>query len=187
MSLINNIKNIITDYIDNYYTNYLKENKILKIDEDTLDTILNDIYDTNSKNIKSIIRNKLKEMYKDDYPSASVENIIFDIFQDKDLSIQKIKEEIINNQNRNKLDIILPIYNNSLNMKINIVDNFILITDIDTSLHTQENYDTIKKYKFIYSINDIVLDKLNNKEKIETIKKLTSENTSLKLQLYFLL
>ncbi len=187
MNLINDIKIIISDYIYKYYTNFLKENNILKIIEDDLLNILKNIYETNCKELKSVIRNNLKEKYKNDYPSASVENIIFDIFQDKDIGIEKIKQEILYSQSLSEYNISLPIYENSLNMTINIVDNFVIINGIDETRHLKEHSNIIKKYKFIYSINNIILEKLNYEEKINTIKKLTKENDKLDLQLYFLL
>ena len=187
MNLINDIKIIISDYIYKYYTNFLKENNILKIIEDDLLNILKNIYETNCKELKSVIRNNLKEKYKNDYPSGSVENIILDIFQDKDLSIEKIREEIINNQNNNEYNILLPIYKNSLNMNINIIDNFVIINSIDREKHLDEHCNIVERYKFIYSINNIVLEKLNYDEKINLIQKLTKENDTLDLLLYFLL
>ena len=187
MNLINDIKIISNNYIHNYYTNYLKEKKILKIPNDDVVNILKNIYETNCKELKSVIRSNLKEKYKDDYPSGSVENIILDIFQDKDLSIEKIKGEIIRNQSNNEYNISLPIYKNSLNMKINIVDNFVLINSIDRTKHKDQDCDIVEKYKFIYSINNIILEKLNDIEKINLIQKLTNENNILHLQLYFLL
>jgi len=187
MNLINDIKIIINNYIHNYYTNYLKQNNILKIPDDELLNILKNIYETNCKELKSVIRNNLKEKYKNDYPSGSIENIILDIFQDKDLSIKKIKQEIIYNQNNNNCNISLPIYNNSLNMNINIIDNFVLINSIDREKHFDEDCNIVERYKFIYSINNIILEKLNYDEKINLIQKLTKENDTLDLQLYFLL
>ena len=187
MNLINDIKIIINNYVHNYYTNYLKQNNILKILHDDLIILLKNIYETNCKELKSVIRNNLKKKYKNDYPSGTVENIILDIFQDKDLSIEKIREEIIHNQNNNEYNISLPIYNNSLNMNINIIDNFVLINSIDRKKHLDKDCNIVEKYKFIYSINNIVLEKLNDDEKINLIHKLTKENDILNLQLYFLL
>ena len=103
------------------------------------------------------------------------------------MSIEKIREEIIHNQNDNEYNISLPIYKNSLNMNINIIDNFVLINSIDREKHLDEDCNIVEKYKFIYSINNIVLEKLNDNEKISLIQKLTTENDTLDLQLYFLL
>jgi hypothetical protein len=72
-------------------------------------------------------------------------------------------------------------------MNINIIDNFVLINSIDREKHLDKDCNIVEKYKFIYSINNIVLEKLNDNEKINLIQKLTKENDILDLQLYFLL
>ena len=41
------------------------------------------------KIIKNYYKKRFKELYKENYPSTSIENIILDIFQDKDLNITK--------------------------------------------------------------------------------------------------
>ena len=58
-----------------------------------IDSITN-AYDENFKLMKPHIRNKLKENHKEDYNSGLIENILLDIFQDRESNIFKIIEEI---------------------------------------------------------------------------------------------
>jgi len=94
MNIVDEIKEIAFNYIQNSYKNYLHNNNLLLIKEENLNTIINEIYNNEAKELKNTIRNKLKDKYKENYPSASVENIILDIFQDKTLNIQKTIDEI---------------------------------------------------------------------------------------------
>ena len=87
MNIVDEIKTIAFNYIENSYQNYLHTNKLLLIKEEKITNVINEIYNNEAKELKTTIRNKLKEKYKEDYPSASVENIILDIFQDKTSNI----------------------------------------------------------------------------------------------------
>ena len=125
---INDIKTIIFNFLENEYKSYLNENKILCIKENKLNEIIKDLYNNNTKNIKNIIRNTMKNKYKDNYKSASIEQIILDIFQDKDNNIQVIVNEI---------NFILTLW------KENIKDS--IVTHIDAKTKLQEY--SLKKFK----------------------------------------
>ena len=109
MNLTEEIKSLIFDYIDEEYKKYLKSNGILLIKKENINKVINNLYDNNNKNIKSLIRKSLKEKYMNDYPSGTVENMIFDIFQDKDLNINKITDELNFIQKKNYKEIEIPI------------------------------------------------------------------------------
>tara|TARA_Y100000389_G_scaffold197561_1_gene232383 strand:+ start:2885 stop:3451 length:567 start_codon:yes stop_codon:yes gene_type:complete len=187
MSLLDNIKNIVNKYIEQYYNDYINQNKILKIKQENLQDIISRVYEENSKDLKTHIRTKLRDIYKDEYPSGSVENILLDIFQDKNIGINKVVDEISVNQYNNTAIVTIPIINNSLCINIEIKDNYILIKNINISLHSNEICDKIMQYKFIYSINDIILEELSLQQKIDTIKCITTNSRSAKLELYLLL
>ena len=178
-NVIEDIKNSAFNIIEEEYKNYLKSNKLLLIAEDKLLSIISDYYNNNSKTIKSRIREELKEKYKEDYKSSLVENILLDIFQEKDVNIIKIVKELTLIQFKNLKQFTLPLINNSLNLNISLVDDYIIINSTNPKNITEhiELYEDISKYKFIYSINNILLHDLQNNEKINTIKK-NIENTT---------
>jgi hypothetical protein len=153
-----------------------------------MSTIINNFYEENKTNLKTIIRRDLKEIYKESYPSASIEDIILDIFQDKDLNINKTLNELLYIQNKNLHSLEIPIINDSLNLNISITNNYIIINstnpkNIKTSL---EIYEKISKYKFLYAIEDIILEEIDNNEKINTIKSLISNKNKINITLYYL-
>jgi hypothetical protein len=169
------------------------------IKEDNMKAIITSFYENYSKELKQTIRNKLKEAYKNNYPSAIVENSILDIFQDKELNINRVCDEFIILQKKHLYKLSLPLINNSLNLNINIADNFIIINSVNTKnidndelhelheLHElYELYDIINKYKFLYSIDDIVLEEYINEEKINIIKKTINNKEKVNIQLYYL-
>ena len=190
-NIIEDIKNSAFTIIEEEYKNYLKSNKLLLIAEDKLSSIIGDYYNNNSKTIKSRIREELKEKYKEDYKSSLVENILLDIFQEKDVNIIKIVKELTLIQFKNLKQFTLPLINNSLNLNISLVDDYIIINSTNPKNITEhiELYEDISKYKFIYSINNILLHDLQNNEKINTIKKNIENNTDNKIviECYYLI
>lgn len=189
MNLVEDIKSIIFNDIDEMYKNYLKENKILLIEKENLNNIIEEFYKNNNKIIKESIRSKLKEKYKNDYPSLSVENIILDIFQDKELNLKKIVDEINFIQDKNLKSIELPIINNSLNINISILENYVVINSVNKlNIHDEKKiYNEILDYKFIYSINNKKLENYNtDKEKIDLIKNEIIDKTTVPIEIYYL-
>ena len=177
-NIIDTIKLCIFNIIEEEYKNYLKANHILLIEDSKLLQIVTEFYDANVKNIKSKIRETLKESASEDYNSGLVENILLDIFQEKTINIMKIVNELTLIQNKNLAQFNLPIINNSLNLNISLLDNYIIINSVNPKniKHFDELYKCINKYKFLYSINDILLHNYYNEEKINIIKKTISSN-----------
>ena len=195
MNIVDEIKTIAFNYIENSYQNYLHNNNLLLIKEEKLSNVINEIYNNESKELKHTIRSKLKEKHKEAYPSASVENIILDIFQDKTLNIQKTIDEIAFIQKKNLKILTIPLINQSLNLNISLIDNFVLINSIKSKANietsTLELYAIIENYKFLYSINDTILNEVENNEKINTIKNIIEEQkkenkNEINIELYYL-
>lgn len=188
MNITEEIKNIILKYIEKEYQKYLQEHKILLIKETEIKTIITELYDNNSRSIKSTIRSSLKEKYKEEYPNASVENIIFDIFQDKNLNVNKIVDEIIFIQKKNYKSFTIPIIENNLNINISIIENYVVINAVNNKNIDLYNdlYSDIIKYKFIYSVNNKILDDYCNVEKINIIKEEINNKTEIEIGLYYL-
>ena len=195
MNIVDEIKTIAFNYIENSYQNYLHNNNLLLIKEEKLSNVINEIYNNESKELKHIIRSKLKEKYKESYPSASVENIILDIFQDKTFNIQKTIDEIAFIQKKNLKILTIPLINQSLNLNISLIDNFVLINSIKSKANIEtyilELYAIIENFKFLYSINNTILNEVENNEKINTIKNIIEEQkkenkNEINIELYYL-
>ena len=188
-NIISTIKDCIFNIIEEEYKNYLKSNNILLIEDSKLLQIVTDFYNANVKNIKSKIRETLKESASEDYNSGLVENILLDIFQEKTINIMKIVNELTLIQNKNLAQFNLPIINNSLNLNISLLDNYIIINSVNPKNieRFDELYECINKYKFLYSINNILLHNYCNEEKINVIKKTISSNINeVTIQCYYL-
>ena len=189
INIIDTIKQCIFTLLEEEYKNYLKLNNVLLIEDSNLLQIVTDFYNANVKNIKSKIRETLKESYSEDYKSGLVENILLDIFQEKTINIMKIVNELVLIQNKNLIQFTLPLINNSLNLNISLVDNYIVINSVNPKNVAQHNelYQSISKYKFLYSINDVLLHEYYNEEKIDIIKKIVSTNINeVTIQCYYL-
>jgi hypothetical protein len=188
-NIIDTIKHIIFTIIEEEYKNYLKSNNILLIEDSQLLQIVTEFYNSNVKNIKSKIRETLKTSNNEDYNSGLIENILLDIFQEKTINIMKIVNELTIIQKRNLMQFNLPIINNSLNLNISLVDNYIVINSINPKNIAQHNelYESISKYNFLYSINNILLHNYCNEEKINIIKQMLSTNINeVTIQCYYL-
>ena len=185
---INDIKTIVFEYLKNEYKNYLNKNKILCIKKDKINEIANLFYNNNIKEIKLEIRSKMRDKYQNNYPSAIIENIILDLFQDSEYNIHRVINEIIFIQDNNFMNFELPIINNSLNLNISNCDGYIIINHIKDTLNSnlKEIYNDVIRYKFIYSINDKILDDFNEDEKINIIKTEITNRKTINLGVYYL-
>lgn len=187
--ILETIKNSIYSIIEEEYKNYLETHKLLLIEKKELEKIVNDYYSLNSKTIKSKIREELKEKFGTDYNSTLVENILLDMFQEKDLNIIKIVNELETIQTKNLKQFTLPIINKSLNLNISLIDNYVIInsTNPKAIIEHASLYENISKYKFIYSINNDILHKYENDEKINVIKKhLDQCSDTINIECYYL-
>tara|TARA_X000000368_G_C23049556_1_gene720714 strand:+ start:2058 stop:2642 length:585 start_codon:yes stop_codon:yes gene_type:complete len=185
---INDIKILLFDFFKDEYKKYLHENKILCIKSSNIYKIANKFYDDNISKIKTIIRSKLKEKYKDDYSSATVENMILEIFQNSEDNIVNAVNEIDFIQNKNYMELELPIINNSLNLNISNSNGYIIINHLKDTLdpNLKDKYNDILNYKFIYSINNKILDDYDTDNKINIIKDEIMNKTIIKLGVYYL-
>ena len=188
--ILETIKNSIYTIIEDEYKNYLETHKLLLIEKKKLEKVVSDYYSTNSKAIKCKIRELLKEKFAHDYNSSLVENILLDIFQEKDINIIKIVNELEALQNKNLKEFVLPLINKSLNLNISLIDNYVIINSTNPKAITEHTslYENINNYKFIYSINNDLLHNYENDEKINVIKKHLEENitNTITIQCYYL-
>ena len=130
-----------------------------------------------SNNILLIEDSKLLEIVTEFY-SSNVKNIK-----------SKIVSELTIIQNKNLTQFTLPLINNSLNLNISLVENYVIINSVNPKNIAQHNelYESISKYKFLYSINNILLHNYCNEEKINIIKKTVSTSINeVTIQCYYL-
>ena len=147
--ILDTIKNSIYNIVEEEYKKYLETHKLLLIEKIELEKIVND------------------------YNSTLIENILLDLFQEKDINVLKIVNELEGIQNKNLKEFTLPIINNSLNLNISLIDNYVIINSTNPKAITEHIslYENINNYKFIYSINNDLLHNYENNEKINVIKK----------------
>lgn len=172
-TIIESIKSYVYNIVEEEYKKYLQSNKLLTLDRKLLIKVADDFYSNNSKTIKSNIRENLKAQYEEEYNSVMIENILLDLFQERDLNIIKITNEIIAMQEKNLKQISIPIVNNSLNLNISHVDGYIVINSTNPKKIEghYETYEIISNYKFLHSINNELLQNYPDNEKINVIKK----------------
>jgi len=188
-TIIEAIKSCAFNIVEDEYKKYLQMHKLLILDRNQLINVANDYYTNNSKTMKSQIRENLKTQYKEEYNSGMIENILLDLFQERDLNIIKITNEIIAIQEKNLKQITIPIVNNSLNLNISLVDGYIVInsTNPKNIEDYYEAYELIAKYKFLHSINNDLLQDYPDNEKINVIKKnIDACKTNITIVCYYL-
>jgi len=184
MSILDKIINISKKKVEEQYAEHLDISKKLKLSELELKDILINTF--NNNNWKEGIRNELKNELKNEYPKSSVENILLEIHQDKKKYVDLIKDEIISQQNNNTKELELDIKNNSLNINIELNDNYIVIKSVNENIYEKEIYELINKYKFIYKINNIILEEYDNDTKIKQLKENIINKEKVKITLYYL-
>ena len=173
MSISNRIKEIIMNFIKEKYFNYIDNNNILLINNYNLKRIITDFYSNNTKELKNNIRNTLKKELGSEYPSMTIENTLFDIFEDTSFNINRIILEIENYQNSISKKLQLKVFEKNLGIKLNINDHVEIISAENPNKDSNDQndiYNNINDYKYIYSINNKELSSLNTNTKISTIK-----------------
>ena len=89
------IKDLILFYVKENYNKYLTENNIIKIQNDKINEVIEELYDNKKEHLKKFIKDSLKELLKDDYPGdLIINNICFDVFQDDTLCKNRVCKEI---------------------------------------------------------------------------------------------
>ena len=89
------VKDLVIFYVKENYNNYLKENKIDKIDKEKIKSVISDLYYPKKDDLKEFVKNCMKETYKEEYPGDLViNNIFYDIYQDDELNINRMYNEI---------------------------------------------------------------------------------------------
>lgn len=94
-NILLNIKELISFYIRINYDEYLKENNIVKIEENKITEIVTEMFNTRKDHLKNFIKESLKDILKDKYPNDDrIDNIFNDLIEDRHFCITKITNEI---------------------------------------------------------------------------------------------
>ena len=192
-NLILTIKTLIERYIYNLYQQYLQDNNILLVKKAEIKGVIDKMYSENSKAIKQYVRTTLKHDMGQDYPSGSIENILLDIFQDREANILKLSNIIDDYQETNYMEIEKSINDNRLGLSIKFDGSFCMIgdntntdRDTDRDINTAcANQDQICRYRYLYSINGMIINEAF--DAISSIREIVANNNQVVIGLYRLL
>lgn len=173
-SLIVNIKTLIEDYMYRLYQKYLEENGCLLLKCGEIKGIIEKMYGVNSREIKQHVRDSLKGSMGSEYPSGTVENILLDIFQDRDTNIVKLSNIIQDYQANNYFEVDKSIEGGRLGLSIKFDGSFCEIGDAVE--------DIIARYKYLYSINGTIIEEQD--DAISLVREIVSKNDKVVLGLY---
>jgi len=96
------IQDLILFYVKENYNHYLEEEKILKIPDEKIKGMVQQIYGDKKEHIRMFLKESLKELMKDKYiGDLALMNICNEIFEDDELCINRLTLEITNYQNDN--------------------------------------------------------------------------------------
>ena len=168
MSLQFEITKIMHDLIKDYYNNYLEENKLILIPENEIRYLVEQYYENEKDYLKKTIRETLKTKFKTKFDKLAIENMIFEIFSDKDFAVNKIVRDISNYQNDNIIKI-NTIYKNDLGLQVDITEYGVYISNV---VKICDSYNNINKGDYIIKINNQDLLSGDNNYKIDVLKNL---------------
>ena len=94
-SILDTIKDLISFYVKTNYEEYLINHNINKINDSDIHKVVLELYIDKKNHIKVFIKKSMKDLYKEKYPGdLIINNILFDIFTDDKLAINKLITEI---------------------------------------------------------------------------------------------
>lgn len=181
MSLQEQIRNIIFYYVKTQYNNYLKKKKIKFIDDNKIYEIIKKMYIDKKKDLQQFIKSCLKEMMKDSYPGVLVENIIYDIFSDEEIAINRVALEIQKYQNFindnsccEEYEITFPIDPDyGIGLKIDFLENDVIVKNYKRKNNIKlpaEESGKISIGDSLIRINNKDIIKLSTDEKVKIVK-----------------
>ena len=186
-SLIVNIKTLIEDFIYRLYQKYIEEKGCLILKSGEIKGVIEKMYGSNSREIKQHVRESLKETMGNEYPSGTVENILLDIFQDRDTNIVKLTNIIQDYQENNYFEIEKEILEGRLGLSIKFDGSFCEIGDVRQKDDEKRDEivdinSIISRYQYLYSINETIIEE--HADAITMIKEIVSNQEKVVLGLY---
>jgi cytochrome c len=99
------IRNIVFYYIKAHYNKYLQEHNLTSIPKDELSSVVSELYDKNSLDLKKYIRGTMRKNFPDYDQNftlkTSTEEIILEMYDDPEYSKNRLVLEIESHQNNN--------------------------------------------------------------------------------------
>ena len=93
--LVKMIKEITLQFAKYHYDEYLKKEKIEKIEDRDIEEAIKTMWThQRKKELGEIIRENMKKFLKEDYSTFIIEGIISEMFMDDNLAIGRIQTEI---------------------------------------------------------------------------------------------
>lgn len=181
-SLEEQVRNIVFYYIKINYNQYLKKHNLKYIDEDKIRDVIEELYIDKKKDLQNFIRNCLKEMMKNSYPGSLVENIIYEIFEDRYLAINRVTLEISKYQDYMLNNVVMeqeiqiPIdHEYGIGLRLDFLEDEVVIKNFKRTESNQilsaEKTGVISIGDTVTKINNYDLSSLNTQDKIEIVKK----------------
>lgn len=94
-NILINIKELVSFYIKINYEEYLKENKLKKIEEDKIEHIVNEMFKQRRDHMIEFVKTALKDVLKEEYPSDfKIDSIFRELLEDEKICINKVILEI---------------------------------------------------------------------------------------------
>ena len=95
MSSLKMIKDLVIFYVKTNYEEYLKTNKIEKIEDDSIPVVVDSLYTEKKEHLRGFILNSMREMLKKEYPGdLPINTILNDVFRDDEFNKTKLVQEM---------------------------------------------------------------------------------------------
>jgi hypothetical protein len=181
MSLQLEITTIMHNLIKDYYYSYLKDNKLLLIPDNMIKDIVEDYYESQKDYLKKKIREELNKQSTNKFDKLAIENMIFEIFSDKEFAVNKIVRDILNFQNGKIITLHIN-YVNDLGLKVDINEYGVCISNV---IKPSDEFKQITPGDYIIGINENNLSNLENSERINILKNLKQySNNKLEISVF---
>lgn len=167
---------LIAIVTDEYNNTLIKEEKVV-LKNNEIETLTNDLYINKKIKIKKKLMNLVYSKFTKDVKRNKYIN---SIFENDSRNKKFVYENIVEYQDLNSFKINIPVINDSLNMELDIHDNYLEIKYINLHTHI---YNTIKGYKYIIQINNKYISDI--KDPVELLTNLKEKNESVLLTFYY--
>lgn len=169
---------LIAIVTDEYNNTLIKQEKVLLKNKE-IQTLINFLYITKKFEIKRKITNAVYSKFTKD---VKIKKYINSIFENDSKNKKFLYENIVEYQDLNSFKINIPVINDSLNMELDIHDNYLKIKYINVEIPSHI-YNTITSYKYIVQIDNMYISDIKNP--VELLTNLKEKDESIRITLYY--